>query len=78
MCGTLHGHRFDVLVFAEHAEVADWEYEDSRISKLWLQRLADRRTVFNWDRGLDVPATDELARTLVDLAAGLADHTYAK
>ncbi len=79
VCGTLHGHRFDALVFADHAEVADWEYEDSRISKLWLQRLADRRTVFNWDRGMDVPATDELARTLVDfLAAGLADHTYAE
>jgi hypothetical protein len=75
--GTLNGHRFDALVFPEHAEVADWELGDSRISKLWLQRIADRVEVFNWDRGADRPAADATAAAIVEfLAAGLAEHVY--
>ena len=45
--GTIHGHRFDALVFPEHAESPDYELDDSRISKLWVQRLADKATVAN-------------------------------
>lgn len=79
VCGTLHGHRFDALVFPEHAEVADYELSDSRISKLWVQRLADRQTTFNWDRGLDQAAVDEITQAIVDfLAGGLADRIYAE
>ncbi len=79
VCGTLHGHRFEALVFEDHAEVADYELGDSRISKLWIQRIADKVTTFHWDRGLDQPATDQLTQAIVDfLAAGLADHTYAE
>lgn len=56
----------------------EWEIGDSRISKLWVQRLADKMAVFNWDRGLDQPAATDLAQAIVDfLAAGLADHVYA-
>jgi hypothetical protein len=70
-------HRFDALVFAEHADNPDWEIGDSRISKLWVQRLADKQTVFNWDRGADIQANDELTQAIVDfLAGGLADHLY--
>lgn len=77
--GKIAGHRFDALVFPEHAEVADYELGDSRISKLWLQRLADKQTVFNWDRGLDIAAATDIAKAIVDfLAAGLADHVYAE
>jgi hypothetical protein len=77
-CGTISGHRFDALVFPEHAECDEYELGKSRISKLWLQRLEDKKTVFNWDRGLDVDATTDLARAIVDfLAAGLADLIYA-
>jgi hypothetical protein len=77
--GRLAGHRFDALVFPEHAENAEWELGDSRISKLWVQRLADKQMVFNWDRGMDVAATTDIAKTIVDfLAAGLADHIYAE
>lgn len=73
--GRIAGHCFDALVFPEHAENAEWELDDSRISKLWVQRLADKQTVFNWDRGLDVAATTDIARAIVDfLAAGLADY----
>ena len=77
VCGTIAGHRFDALVFPEHAECEEYELAKSRISKLWLQRLADKKTVFNWDRGLDVDATTDLARAIVGfLAAGLADLAY--
>jgi hypothetical protein len=73
--GTLHGHRFEALVFAEHAEVADYELGDSRISKLWIRRIKDRHTTYHWDRGLDVPAADQLTQSIVDfLAGGLADY----
>jgi hypothetical protein len=78
VCGTLHEHRFDALVFPEHAENPEWEIGDSRISKLWIQRLADKRTVFNWDRGADVPAADDIVAQIVDfLAGGIADYVYA-
>ncbi len=75
--GRVAGHRFEGLVFPEHAEYPAYEIGDSRISKLWVQRLADRQTVFNWDRGADVTAVDEAAQAVVDfLAAGLAEHVY--
>jgi len=78
VCGTIAGHRFDALVFPEHAENRDWEIGDSRISKLWVQRLADRQQVFNWDRGADVPAADATVAAIVDfLCAGLAEHVFA-
>jgi hypothetical protein len=78
VCGTIAAHRFDALVFPEHAENAEWEIGDSRISKLfWVQRLADRRTVFHWDRGADVAAADPLAAVIVDvLCVGFADLVY--
>jgi len=76
--GTLSGHRFEALVFPEHADNPEWEVGDSRISKLWIQRLADKREVFNWDRGADVNAADDVTRAIVDfLTGGLADHIYA-
>ena len=77
--GTLSGHRFEALVFPEPAANPDWEVPGSRISKLWIQRLADRRQVFNWDRGADVPAADQTVACIVDfLAGGLADFVYAE
>jgi hypothetical protein len=77
VCGTLSGHRFEALVFRDHAEFEGCELGESRISKLWLQRLADRQTVANFDRDWDVRPTTDEASTIVDfLAAGLAEHTY--
>jgi hypothetical protein len=79
VCGRLNGHRFDALVFPEHADNPEWEIGDSKISKLWIQRLADQAQVYNWDRGLDVPPADGIAQAIVDfLCAGLADHTYGE
>ena len=75
--GTLNGHRFDALVFSAHAECPDYELGDSRISKLWLQSLADHRVVANFDRGWDIRPTTKTATAIVDfLAAGLADCVY--
>ncbi len=75
--GLMAGHQFQGLVFRDHAENPAWELGDSRISKLWVRRIADSRVVFNWDRGADVPAADATAARVVDfLAAGLAEHVF--
>ncbi len=77
--GRIAGYSFDALVFPEYADNPEWELGDSRISKLWLSRIANKETSFNWDRGLDVPAASEKAQAVVDfLAAGLAEHIYGK
>src|SRR5581483_8574074 len=71
--GTIAGHRFNALVFHRHANTSGWELDDSRISKLWIERIADHREVFSWDRGPDRPAEDETVAAIVDfLSAGLA------
>ena len=77
--GTIAGYRFDALVFPEHAENPEWELGDSRISKLWIARFKNKETVFNWDRGMDMPAASDKTQAVVDfLCAGLADHIYAE
>jgi hypothetical protein len=77
--GTSVGYRFSALVFPEHAECESFEYERSRISKLWIQRLADRETTFNFDRELDIDSQDEATGAIVGLlAANLADEIFEK
>ena len=78
--GTINGYRFEALVFPEHAECPDYELGDSRISKLWLQCLAEHRMVpANFDRGWDLRPTTKIAQAIVDfLAGGLAEHVYHK
>jgi hypothetical protein len=76
--GLVAGHRFQALVFPEHAENPDYELGLSRVSKLWVQRVADGAVVFNFDRGLDLPARDARAQAAVDfLAAELANRVFA-
>ena len=76
--GTIAGHRFEALVFPEAAESLEWEVAgDSRISKLWLQRMGDGATVYNWDRGADIEPTNEHAGVIVGLlATGLAETIF--
>ncbi|MFN0010147.1 MAG: hypothetical protein ACKVS8_00735 [Phycisphaerales bacterium] len=79
--GTIAGHAFEALVFPEHAESAEYELGESRISKLHLQ-TCDAPGIVEvacFDRGWDrQPATD-LARQIVDLlAAGLAETAFGK
>ena len=77
--GTIAGHAFQVLVFEDHAENADYELGTSRISKLWLQRQADKKEVANFDRGWDLEPTTPDAKAIVDfLAAGIAEHTFGR
>lgn len=77
--GTIAGHRFDALVFPEHAENPDYELGDSRISKLWIRREADQQTVLNFDRGWDIRPVTEMAAAIADfLGVGLAEHTFGK
>ena len=77
--GRIAGHGFQALVFAEHAEEPEYELGQSRISKLWIRRLADKRTVCNFDRGWDIQPADATAAAIVDfLAEGLAQYTYGK
>ena len=75
--GKIAGQGFDALVFPDHAEIPEWELGQTQISKLWIKRIESNREVFNWDRGADVPATDETTHAVVDfLAAGLAHLVY--
>ena len=75
--GTIDGHRFEALVFPEHAEQAVFELDDSRISKIWIAQLSNGATVCNFDRGWDVRPTTAKAQQILDfLTAGLAEHTY--
>ena len=78
--GTINDeYRFEALVFADHADSEEYELADSKISKLWIQRIADKRTMFNFDRGLDVPAVNTEIQVIVDfLCVGLADSAYAE
>ena len=77
VAGTIDGHRFVVLVFPVHAENPEYELDNSRISKLWLQRCDDQCTAANFDRGWDVrPATETAGNIVAFLTDGLAEHVY--
>ena len=77
--GLIAGHRFDALVFPEHAESEEYELGDSRISKLWIRREVDQQAVLNFDRGWDIRPTTKTAAAIADfLAAGLAEHVFGK
>lgn len=76
--GTMGGHRFEAVVFLEHAEQREYELEgDSRISTLFVQRISDRKIAANFARGWDIEPTTPIAEQIVSmLAAGLADTVY--
>jgi hypothetical protein len=78
--GTVNDtYRFDALVFPEHAENSEYEIGDSQISKLWIARGPKRKTVYNWDRGLDVDAATPEVRGVVEiLCAGLAETVFGE
>ena len=78
--GTVNDqYKFNALVFAKHAECEEYELDKSKISKLWIQRTADLKTLFNFDRGLDVPAANTEIQVIVDfLCVGLADLIFSE
>jgi hypothetical protein len=78
--GTIDGAiRFQALVFEEHADCAEYELGLSRISKLWLQRIRDRKVVYNFDRGEDIKADSDYTQAIVEfLCAGIADLAFGQ
>ena len=75
--GTIAGHSFEALVFAEHATDAAYEMGTSRISKYFLQENFTHVAVAAFDRGWDTEPTTAKAKIIVDLlAAGLAEQTF--
>jgi hypothetical protein len=84
ICGLASGaeiNDFDeddeALVFAEHAESEEYELGRTKISKLWIQEIKTKKTLFNFDRGLDVPAATTEIQVVVDfLGCGLADLVW--
>ena len=77
--GTIAGHSFDALVFAEHAESESFELAQSRISKLHITHEVTNRTVASFDRGWDIAPNSEMAKAIIDvLAAGLAETIFGK
>jgi hypothetical protein len=75
--GKIAGHRFEALVFPEHAESSDFELADSRISKLWMRNMDTGATAAEFDRGWVTQPTSPAAAAIVHvLAAGLAEHVY--
>ncbi len=61
--GRVGEYRFNALIFREHAADPTWELADSMISKLWIQHQG--RTVFNWDRGMDIDASSDDVQDIV-------------
>lgn len=77
--GTIMGHSFEALVFAEHATDTSYELGTSRISKLFVQEHYTHLAVACFDRGWEVQPTNDLAKTITDLlAAGLAETVFGK
>src|SRR5277367_19825 len=77
VAGWIYGYYFNALVCDGHAKDPAWEIGRSRISKLWIQRHRDRRVMYNWDRGLDVPPAGNLSEAAVGyLAENLADFIF--
>ena len=78
--GTINDeYRFEALVFADQADSEEYELSDRKISKLWIQRIADKQIMFNFDRGFDKSAVNTEIQVIVDfLCVGLADSVYAE
>ena len=75
--GRVADYRFEALAFPAHAESEEYELGRSRLSKLWVQRLADKQTVFNFDRGMDIgPADATTERRVGFLCVQVADRVY--
>ena len=75
--GKVAGHKFEALVFPEHAEQESFELDQSKISKLQIKRIADGAEVCSFDRGWDCEPVDATTRAVVEFLKGiLADRVY--
>ncbi|MBK8270181.1 MAG: hypothetical protein IPK83_18540 [Planctomycetes bacterium] len=75
--GTIGGHKFEALVFAEHAECESYELDKSKISKLWLQKIGEPKPAAHFDRGWDVRPTTKIAQIIVEsLCESMAETVF--
>ena len=66
--GTVGPFTFQALVFKDHAASKSFELGRSRISKMQVKlRGPEFRPVFNFDRGMDIPAKTADAKNAVKL-----------
>jgi hypothetical protein len=77
--GTIRGFSFEALIFRGHAQQKSYELENSRISKLWVQRICDLQVAAHFDRGWVQRPADATAIIVVEfLTAKLATKTYGE
>lgn len=55
-------YRYAVKHFEEPGEFG---YDQGRASKIWIER--DGKTVFNYDRGLDIKAADNDTKAVLEM-----------
>ena len=55
-------YRYSVKHFDETSEFG---YNEGRASKIWIER--DGRTVFNYDRGMDIKAADRDTKAVLEM-----------
>lgn len=73
--GEIGGHRFQALVFKEHALSENYEMLDTRTSKFWLADATG--TVCDFDRGWILRPTTPAAKFITDmLTDGLAELIF--
>ena len=46
-------------------EPSEFGYNEGRASKIWIER--DGRTVFNYDRGMDIKAADRDTKAVLEM-----------
>ena len=50
---------------AHFDEPSEFGYNEGRASKIWIER--DGRTVFNYDRGMDIKAADRDTKAVLEM-----------
>lgn len=55
-------YRYAIKHFEESSEFG---YMEGRVSKIWIER--DGKTVFNYDRGLDIYAADKDTKAVLQM-----------
>ena len=75
--GTIAGYRFDALGFPGTCRMPGLRVGRQPHLEALDCPAQDKETVFNWDRGMDIPAASAKTQAVVDfLADGLAEHIY--
>ena len=64
--GTINYNRKAYRYSLKHFdEPSEFGYNEGRASKIWIER--DGRTVFNFDRGMDIKAADRDTKAVLEM-----------